>query len=382
MPESAAGVWGTYTVQGCDACHRAEGRKRVGLVLPSNLARFDTHSFNHPANSQARARGEWGSQETGPKFIPADELLPIAMRLRDWLRKDLHIQFQKHNPGGESMEVLRAASFLDPRRKMLASLPEEERSATALWVQKTILKQAEKDPAFIAERETKRLEGAAAAAANEAREAEGEADLDEMPFVAVAKVPACVGKHMKVPELRRQCELRGMDASRLEAVLVARLGDYNPDVALASAKKAAAAKKEDACRAAAEMRAKQPGGDDERPFCAADLRALGEDISGIPAQSQFLSLHRTIKRQLEAYEAEAPIEPQNSPLALWKRNESRFPHISALAQRMLSIPGGAAELERMFSHAGRAVGPQRPRLDPKSATEVMFCHENICRGVF
>ena len=82
------------------------------------------------------------------------------------------------------------------------------------------------------------------------------------------------------------------------------------------------------------------------------------------------------------YDAETPIESESSPLSWWQRNESRFPNISALARHLLSIPASTAELERMFSRAGVVAGPRRPRLQPKSATEVMFCHENIRRGVF
>ena len=47
-----------------------------------------------------------------------------------------------------------------------------------------------------------------------------------------------------------------------------------------------------------------------------------------------------------------------------------------------NFPASTAELERMFSRAGVVAGPRRPRLRPQSATEVMFCHENIRRGVF
>ena len=134
--------------------------------------------------------------------------------------------------------------------------------------------------------------------------------------------------------------------------------------------------------AAAEVSAKGPGGGNERSFGAADLWDPGEEVSGIPAAAPVLSLHRIIKREVEQYDAEAPIDPESSPLSWWQRNESRFPNISTVARHLHSIPASTAELERMFSRASVVAGPRRPRLRHQSATEVMFCHENIRRGVF
>ena len=137
--------------------------------------------------------------------------------------------------------------------------------------------------------------------------------------------------------------------------------------------------------AAAAVSAKGPGGSDERSFRASDLWDPGEVASGIAPDRPVVALYRVIKREVNQYDDEVPIDPESpesSPLSWWQKNESRFPNISKVARHLLSIPASTAELERMFSRAGVVAGPRRPRLRPQSATEVMFCHENIRRGVF
>ena len=130
------------------------------------------------------------------------------------------------------------------------------------------------------------------------------------------------------------------------------------------------------------MSAKPPGEGDERSFGAADLYALDKEASPTPAAAPALWLHRIIKHEMEQYDAEASIDPESSPLSWWQRNERRFPNMSTVTRHLLSIPASTAELERMFSRASTVAGPRRPRLLPESATKVMFCHENIRRGVF
>ena len=179
--------------------------------------------------------GVWGSRSPGPKYLQPDELLPLAAQLRYWLREDLRIQFDRHNNGLESVAVLRAASYLDPRFKKLDVLEECDRPRVRRWVQAAALRQAQKDPAYLAGCEKLKLEEAAAMAEGEAREAELRADPDNQTLVALANIPSHLGNHMKVDELRAACAKRGLENSGLKAVLVSRLDAYSADAAIASA---------------------------------------------------------------------------------------------------------------------------------------------------
>ena len=119
----------------------------------------------------------------------------------------------------------------------------------------------------------------------------------------------------------------------------------------------------------------------EKAFSAKDLLTIPEEESGAHPSEQPVSLQHEIKRQVQSYVVEANIDLDESPLAWWTNNEKRFSHISLLARHLFSIAGSSAELERMFSHSARVVNSKRPRLHADTATEIMFCHENILRGV-
>ena len=47
-----------------------------------------------------------------------------------------------------------------------------------------------------------------------------------------------------------------------------------------------------------------------------------------------------------------------------------------LVRHLFSVPGSDAGLERVFSHAGRAITTRRSNLDPKRAAAIIFMHEN------
>ena len=119
----------------------------------------------------------------------------------------------------------------------------------------------------------------------------------------------------------------------------------------------------------------------QKAFSAKDLLTLPEEESGAHPSEQPVSLQHEIKRQVQSYVVEANIDLDDSPLDWWKNNEKRFSHISLLARHLFSIAGSSAELERMFSRSGQVVNAKRPRLHADTATEIMFCHENILRGV-
>ena len=60
------------------------------------------------------------------------------------------------------------------------------------------------------------------------------------------------------------------------------------------------------------------------------------------------------------------------PLAWWKANAHRFPHIQKLAKRFLCRPCTSVPSERLFSTAGHMVTKDRARLDPDTVDELLF----------
>ena len=59
----------------------------------------------------------------------------------------------------------------------------------------------------------------------------------------------------------------------------------------------------------------------------------------------------------------------------------KYSHLAPIAMWSLSSPGSTAGSERLFSAAGRAVTPRRPKLERSRAGSLIFGHCNVDRGV-
>lgn len=66
----------------------------------------------------------------------------------------------------------------------------------------------------------------------------------------------------------------------------------------------------------------------------------------------------------------------NNPLMWWKDNCDRFPIIAKIARRTLCIPATSAPSERAFSVAGLTISKMRSRLNPETASCLIFLKEN------
>ena len=89
----------------------------------------------------------------------------------------------------------------------------------------------------------------------------------------------------------------------------------------------------------------------------------------------------TCERELLDYKNLKPKVPTNgkqNPDALewWKRNESKYPHLAALAKKYLSIQATSAPSERIFSKAGRIISDLWTRLNPGIAGKLLYVSEN------
>eukprot|EP00117_Sycon_ciliatum_P005371 scpid60508/ scgid5098/ Zinc finger BED domain-containing protein 1; Putative Ac-like transposable element; dREF homolog len=70
-----------------------------------------------------------------------------------------------------------------------------------------------------------------------------------------------------------------------------------------------------------------------------------------------------------------------NPLAWWKVNHHRFPHVAEVARRYLSASATSVPSERVFSSAGLLVNKLRCRLSPAHVDAVIFLNMNkMLRG--
>ena len=79
--------------------------------------------------------------------------------------------------------------------------------------------------------------------------------------------------------------------------------------------------------------------------------------------------------EMSMYSSE-PATTEN-PLLWWKANSFRYPLLSSLAKKYLSIPATSVPSERAFSTAGHIVNKKRACLHPSSVNMLVFLSENL-----
>ena len=65
-----------------------------------------------------------------------------------------------------------------------------------------------------------------------------------------------------------------------------------------------------------------------------------------------------------------------SVLNFWKQNETRWPLLAKIAQKVLGVPASSAEVERMFSWSGHIFSNKRRKMKPKTFEALVFCKLN------
>lgn len=133
---------------------------------------------------------------------------------------------------------------------------------------------------------------------------------------------------------------------------------------------------------------------DERPVAgtSTDLRPPDTDAPASKRCSLLYAVHNEILNentekeqqlaspsavQVQNYLSEIPINRSQNPLAYWKLNENRFPHLAPLARAYLSAPCTSIESERLFSLAGHVVDDKRSRLSGEKAEMLLLIKKNL-----
>jgi hypothetical protein len=85
----------------------------------------------------------------------------------------------------------------------------------------------------------------------------------------------------------------------------------------------------------------------------------------------------SLRRELEGYLAEGPIDAGDSALKWWAANQRVYPAVAGVARSLLAGPATSVPSERLFSKAGDIVSKKRNALKPHKAERVIFLMENM-----
>ena len=111
------------------------------------------------------------------------------------------------------------------------------------------------------------------------------------------------------------------------------------------------------------------------------LESFQHEQSSQPGTSQ----SQTQTPQLTAIEREIEIWNQVIPrtkdlnvniLAFWKKHTTNLPLLSSLAKKVLCVPVSSASSERVFSEGGRVISNTRTLLNPETAEDLIWMHQN------
>lgn len=101
-------------------------------------------------------------------------------------------------------------------------------------------------------------------------------------------------------------------------------------------------------------------------------KKTGADNTSLTAKNQ-------LARYLEEVDGYDPTEGRCHVFNFWADNKKKFPHLSNLAIRVLSIPASSAPIERVFSRGGIIMRPHRARLGAETLSKLIFlkCNETL-----
>ena len=81
--------------------------------------------------------------------------------------------------------------------------------------------------------------------------------------------------------------------------------------------------------------------------------------------------------ELINYINELPQDPNENILVYWKDNSKKYPKLSVLTRRLLSIQGSCADVERDWSFVGNMIKEKRNQLKPEKVSKMVFVKKNI-----
>ncbi|XP_034052383.1 zinc finger BED domain-containing protein 1-like [Gymnodraco acuticeps] len=84
-----------------------------------------------------------------------------------------------------------------------------------------------------------------------------------------------------------------------------------------------------------------------------------------------------VKGEVTSYMAADSTSLDSDPLAWWKNNEAKYPHVAMLAKRYLAVSATSVPSERVFSTAGDIVSASRSALSASNVDKLIFLKKNL-----
>jgi len=82
--------------------------------------------------------------------------------------------------------------------------------------------------------------------------------------------------------------------------------------------------------------------------------------------------------ELHKYKSMADkISHNQDPLLWWKYNEKKYPVVSQMAKKYLSVIATSVPCERLFSEAGQVISKRRNRLSPNRVNQLLFLNSYL-----
>ena len=104
------------------------------------------------------------------------------------------------------------------------------------------------------------------------------------------------------------------------------------------------------------------------------MKLLG-DVVDCQQEVDAGSQHQQADREIQKYISEDPVS--ESPLIWWQNKRSKYPILSSLAQKYLSVLATSVPSEHAFSIAGHVVNRKRACLNPDSVNMLVFLADNL-----
>ena len=119
-----------------------------------------------------------------------------------------------------------------------------------------------------------------------------------------------------------------------------------------------------------------------RPPPAKKKRTLGsffkgKDDTAIENSGATNTPEQKTSVEIDRYLAEEDLDSEEDPLKWWKDHTKKYPILSQVCKKYLSIPATSSPSERLFSRAGNIVTPLRNSLKPEMVDMLTFLSSNV-----
>lgn len=84
--------------------------------------------------------------------------------------------------------------------------------------------------------------------------------------------------------------------------------------------------------------------------------------------------------EIEHYISTPAISEKENSLSFWRQNEDRYPVLSVLALKYLSMPATSASVERLFSVGGSIISSRRSSMAIETAEKLILYKDYLLQG--